>query len=818
MSTGTPSAAQSPLDAWKLVTSQPSRWPGCAVFVATDTGGRAGVLRLVERSHAGPDAGKAMVEAWQRVARLDDPRLVRPWASGTTRHNGKDTVYVVSPEVMGAPVAELLGALSPGEAAAMLAQAADVLAMAHSVGVAHGDLTGASMWLLPGRAVTVGDFACVTWVEGSPKPARSISSPELVNGGAGTFSGDVYALAVLGAAMICGAQAHAAWLNAQGAVDAAMVQTALGKAGAGKELIRVLLSGLHADPLGRPTAASLAGQLRPLASALPEVAQAEEAAARSATPTAVAAWLGEQSDPRAPAPGGAVPAPVVVPEPVPAPAAPTGNGAGAKTSGALPPLSGGAVGSAPDNRAASTLPPGVLSLSQAQDLGHPEEEEFNTTESQIIKMDSDDDGDATVESTIFTTTESQVVSMEAVSDPMLLPTAPAVSPPSGQVTINMTAATPLAGNGEAFPLVARWTERPGGKGRGPVEILQPARRGSGASVPTVVAGGGSRRGPHPALLMAAAAALGLFFGVGFGRLTAGGGAGPPGGLRVESTLDDVDVRVEVDGVARGLAPQAMDDLSPGPHVVVLKADSADPAVVSVQVESRQTSVVRSAPELYSSRLLVTSNRKGVLVTREGGEPVPVPADFDDVEPDTDVPLSFTVNGQVIRTTVHVPVGEGHFHLELPTKDTAAPGGQPPPPPPQATPPQPSRREARPRRGTPVRTEEPPPPPPPDPGAAPAAPAEPAGLSAAELLVLGRKALVAGQFQKAADYMNQALALDATLSEAVKSLGIVYARTGKNCDALRAYRKYLLMSPAATDGDRVRSIVSDLEEHAPDCPP
>lgn len=762
MVSGTPTQGlASPLDAWTLVNSRPAAWAGTSAWLARDASARTGVLRLMVRTHAGPDGGRSLLEGWQRLQRVDDARLARPLAAGTAVHEGKDVLYVVYPALDGALLQDLAsqpGALLPGEVAGVVLQTVEALSAAHNVGVIHGDVGRDALWLLPGKRVALADFGCVSWAPGEPGPARRISSPELRRGGAGTFAGDVYAAALLGASFFCGGTALEAWLTAPDGPSPDTVRQALETAGMPADLARVLAGALHADPIARPTAATLAQQLRAFAAPVPEIAPAA-----TEPPKSVQAWLGEKSDPRA-----ALPPPVPVMTPGALPAVNT----------SLPPLAA-PVAPVVDNRSAVTLPPppGLFVTENTHEI--EPEAVTATSESMIIK--------APTESGLFAATESQIMSAVSVPGTPALPG----GLDHGPVTVNFSVPLLSAAGGTDFPMVARWTERPGGKGRTAVErILPPGASGSPQST-----------GVRPGILAVGALSVGLFFGVGVGRLTAPAATPAAGGLRVESTLEaDTEVRVEMDGRPVGKAPLDLQNVPAGPHVLVLKADGADPTLISVDVAPREVAVVKGAPDMLASRLYVTASRRNVLVAREAGDPVPLPADFDDLDPDTDVKLTFISGKETLTRTVHVPSGEITFHLEW----AGGAQGTPAPPAPEAP-------QERPAPPPPPQGRAPDPPPP---------PTEPKAArpekSAAELVAAGKRELVAGRFSESADLMRQALAQDASLSEAVKSLGIAYTRIGRNCDAMKSYKRYLDMAPNAADADRVKTIVKELEEKAQNC--
>lgn len=820
-----PGQASATIEAWTLTRPVPAPLPGLLAFEVQHSDGRSGVLRALERVHAGPDGGQGTLEVLARLERTTDPRIARPMGQGFGTWEGKAILYVVTPPLPGAPLAEFAavpGALQPGEMVGALVQAAEGLGAAHGVGTPHGNIHLGSLYLVQGGRLVVGEFGLAPWPAGSPAPQRQLPAPELRRGGPATFAGDVFSLALVGAGILCGKDALRRWRELAPGTEAGDVMPALERVGAPPDVIRAIMSALHPDPVARPSALTLANQLRPRAAPLPDVARSADPRAR------VDAWLGEKSDPKrvAPPPAAAAPAPAPVPAPAPAPVpAPASAPAAAAppTVTVAPVLPSNGLSPIPPSQA-PTLPlpvSGLTSLSvrtatpAAGTSANPflsssgGFEEVAVTESSII-ADSADAVDppppapaaASANTTLPPPAGAILEERPAPPPPQapppppppsLPPTAARTAPPPatpaatapapGPLSINLATLPIVIPRSGDFPLVARWTERTAGKGQSPVEIVRP-RTPAGATPPQ----------SQVNRLTVLALLFGLLAG-GFAARGAGRAEPGPGSLRLESSLQDAEVEVtaELDGRAVGRLPLDLSGVGAGPHVVVLRGEGADPAVVHVVVETGKRALVRGAPEFFSARLSVTSSARSVTVARGEDPPRALPAEFDDLDPDSDVKLVFRVGDRVLHRTVHVGNGETTFHLEVeaPAARPEDPGASPAPSP------------------APLRP--PPPPPPPPPAASPRDPE-----AAASAVAEGNRALLAGEFDAAQAAMERALKADPGQADAHKGLGVIHARLNHSCDALRSYRKYLEVRPAASDADRVRAIIRELEQKAPDC--
>ena len=159
--------------------------------------------------------------------------------------------YVVRELADGRPLAGLLrGAPLPlDETLRVVATAGDALAVAHRAGLAHGRIQPGNIIVGPDR-VRITDFGLGSLCAGPAGGMGRYQAPELAAGGAGTPAADVYAVGMLFAACLTGAEPSA---------DAAV--RAAGRA------IPASLSGLWAaclaaSPRDRPGAAHVAVLVR----------------------------------------------------------------------------------------------------------------------------------------------------------------------------------------------------------------------------------------------------------------------------------------------------------------------------------------------------------------------------------------------------------------------------------------------------------------------------------------------------------------------------------------------------------------------------
>jgi len=172
-----------------------------------DTGERVALKLLI-----GGPLDRARIERERALlADVDDPRLVRVLELGTT---DDDVAYAVLPWIDGQSLDAR--AVEPGvtaaEAMAVIAAAADALAVAHARGVVHRDLKPAHLWQRPDGAIAILDFG----IARGPDDARLTHSgtaigtpgymaPEQLLGEAIAPATDVFALGCIAYELLTGA-------------------------------------------------------------------------------------------------------------------------------------------------------------------------------------------------------------------------------------------------------------------------------------------------------------------------------------------------------------------------------------------------------------------------------------------------------------------------------------------------------------------------------------------------------------------------------------------------------------------------------------
>jgi serine/threonine protein kinase len=185
-----------------------------AVWRATELGTGADVAVKVLAAHLARDT---VAEARFRLAvrtltQLTSPEVTRVLDHGQiTQPGGFAVPYVVRELADGRPLAGLLdGAPLPlDEALRVVATAADALAVAHRAGLAHGRIQPGNVIVGPDR-VRITDFGLGSLCAGPGGGMLRYQAPELAAGGAGTPAADVYAVGVLFAACLTGAEPSAA--------------------------------------------------------------------------------------------------------------------------------------------------------------------------------------------------------------------------------------------------------------------------------------------------------------------------------------------------------------------------------------------------------------------------------------------------------------------------------------------------------------------------------------------------------------------------------------------------------------------------------
>ncbi len=218
-----------------------------------------------------PGADRRAVEALRREAAvlrsLDTPYVVR------LRHvlgEGDDTVLVLD-HAGGGSLATLLlhrGRLEPGEVVTVAVPLAEALAVAHSHGLVHGDVTPANVLFTAQGMPLLTDFGLAR-VAGTPLAAvdgtAEYVDPAVAAGGVPTPASDVWALAAVCHHMLSGTAPH----------DGRTVGEVLSAAAAGaraplgllaptapRPLVSAVEDALVPDPAARPDAAAFAVSLR----------------------------------------------------------------------------------------------------------------------------------------------------------------------------------------------------------------------------------------------------------------------------------------------------------------------------------------------------------------------------------------------------------------------------------------------------------------------------------------------------------------------------------------------------------------------------
>jgi eukaryotic-like serine/threonine-protein kinase len=179
------------------------------VWRATDTSlGRTVAIKLLRENIADDDAFRSrFASEAQHAASLHDPHIATVFDYGdeVDPTTGRHTTYLVMELVNGKPLSELITRpIAPDQAALLIAQAADGLAVAHAAGIVHRDVKPANFLVTPDGKVKVTDFgvarargaASVTdtgMILGTPHYV----APEVAEGHEATPSSDLYSLGVV---------------------------------------------------------------------------------------------------------------------------------------------------------------------------------------------------------------------------------------------------------------------------------------------------------------------------------------------------------------------------------------------------------------------------------------------------------------------------------------------------------------------------------------------------------------------------------------------------------------------------------------------
>ncbi|MDQ6875497.1 MAG: serine/threonine protein kinase [Actinomycetota bacterium] len=171
-----------------------------------------------------------------------------------------DGLILVLDHAAGGSVADLLARRGPvpaGEVVTLLAPIADALTAAHSAGLVHGDVSASNVLLTAEGSPLLADLGTAALLAEDPRPALGTPGfldPAVAAGGPATPRSDVYALGALAAYALTGSEPDPA--------------AALARLPGTHPLRSVLQRSLHADPDLRPTAQTVAVELR---AAVPEL-------------------------------------------------------------------------------------------------------------------------------------------------------------------------------------------------------------------------------------------------------------------------------------------------------------------------------------------------------------------------------------------------------------------------------------------------------------------------------------------------------------------------------------------------------------------
>jgi hypothetical protein len=191
-----------------------ARRPWATVFRAIDEqdGGVVALSVVSPGAAPGEDFAELLAEEVALLDGVEHPNLLPVLASG----QDQDSHYVAEEWVEGPTLAEVVAARGPLPAervAAMLADLAEGLAVAHAAGVVHGGPAPADVWLVggPGGAARLHGLALLRAVvlasaEAGLPPAgdRPYLAPERLSGGVGAPGADLYGLGALTFEALCG--------------------------------------------------------------------------------------------------------------------------------------------------------------------------------------------------------------------------------------------------------------------------------------------------------------------------------------------------------------------------------------------------------------------------------------------------------------------------------------------------------------------------------------------------------------------------------------------------------------------------------------
>jgi serine/threonine-protein kinase len=179
------------------------------VWRATDTSlGRAVAIKLLRENLAADESFRArFASEAQHAASLHDPHIatVFDYGDDLDAATGRHTTYLVMELVDGKPLSELIGRpMAPEQAALLVAQAADGLAVAHAAGIVHRDVKPANFLVTRTGQLKITDFgiarargAASVTDTGTIMGTPHYVAPEVAEGKEATPASDLYSLGVV---------------------------------------------------------------------------------------------------------------------------------------------------------------------------------------------------------------------------------------------------------------------------------------------------------------------------------------------------------------------------------------------------------------------------------------------------------------------------------------------------------------------------------------------------------------------------------------------------------------------------------------------
>jgi serine/threonine-protein kinase len=275
-----------------------------------DVLGRAVAVKTLDTlSHSDPALRSVIRREARAAASIAHPHVTQVYDYGEAPVEGGGVApYLVMELLPGENLADRLnhGPLPWQEAVDVCARVAQALTAAHHLGIVHRDIKPANVMLTPSGAKVV-DFGIAaltdtpaTETSGGKAPLRAGTpaylAPEILAGGAGTPSSDVYSLGALLHTALAGAPplAVSTWAEATLAHERGAVPGALTAPGLPYEIRELCARCLSASPPARPTSD-----------------EASEVLARWSAP--VVPTAGRAPAPRAPAAAASAPTPIPTP-------------------------------------------------------------------------------------------------------------------------------------------------------------------------------------------------------------------------------------------------------------------------------------------------------------------------------------------------------------------------------------------------------------------------------------------------------------------------------------------------------------------------